>query len=153
MSWFAPAGAPASVEEVGAGGAVVAPPLPGAIVSVVVGSASTPPVELVTSREELELEDDELLDSALELDVLELALALGEEDEEGAGELVGVLVVVGGAEVEVLWGAVKVEGTGISAVSLGTGESKEPVMESSLNMVENWKYVAPSTAWTDVKLM
>ena len=62
MSWFAPAGAPASVEEVGAGGAVVAPPLPGATVSVVVGSASAPPVELVTSREELELEDDELLE-------------------------------------------------------------------------------------------
>ena len=39
---------------------------------------------------------------------------------------------------EVVCDSVRVEGTGIAAVSLATGDEKEPDIESRVNIVENW---------------
>ncbi len=85
---------------------------------------------------ELELED---------VPELELGTAVSVEDgtrapDEFELELELALGVGTGAalELEVLE-AVSVEGMGISEVSLGTGESKEPDMELRVNIVENWR--------------
>ena len=140
-------------DEVGADGAVeIERVLVAITVSVVVGSVAAAVVDVKTVLDVvlgvdetlllllLELADELGLDdgNALEPE-LELALADVPEDDAAKAleeELAGAPTMDVDVA-EVVCDSVMVEGTGIAAVSLATGEPKEPVMESSVNMVEN----------------
>ncbi len=148
----------------GANGAVVADRVLVAItVKVVVGFTRLSEFEVAAVVDVvLGVDETLLLELALELE-LDDAVALEAElapvevpaDDDDAGTPEDELEDAPTMDVdvaEVLGAFVRVEGTGMSAVSLATGESKEPVMESRVNMVENWWYVEPLTGLTEVKL-
>ena len=89
---------------------------------------------LLELADELGLDEGNALEPELELtlaDVPEDDPAKALEEELAGAPTMDVDVA------EVVCDPVRVEGTGIAAVSLATGEPKEPVMESSVNMVEN----------------